>query len=642
MEIIIYIIVGIIIGAVCGFLIAKSQRGGLEAKTASLLSENDRLSSENTQLKEELTTSNQNYQSLSTKYEVLLANKENIEKQAKDELQKANQEKVELQEAFQKQLNEVNKTHEKNCQEIKENLASQQKQQQESYQRELDVKTAEHDKSVEVIKEHQAKEIATLKASFEESKRNWQSEKQTMLDNKQQILDAKEDECQKALAVLKARYEQENANLKAAAEEASKNWQSEKLALESHSKELFDAKDEEYKNAIAAQEKRHNEAIEALKVTFNQTIENLKANMTAATEDILKNRQKEFSDISQKNIKGIVDPLNETIEKMKQAMEGYSKEQSEFSGTMKTNIDTIIKQTETARQSAVELTTALKHDTKVQGDYGEAILDEILSKQGFTEGVHYELQYVMRDEAGRALKDEEGVGLRPDVIFHIDTVRDVIIDSKTNLTEFILFANAQTPEERKEHLEKHVKAIETQVKLLSQKNYFKYHKKTSSRMDYVIMFVPISAAWWEALRYKPSLWREAMDNNVYIADEQTLFAALRIIKLTWTQIAQVNSQKEIFELVNEMVDRVGQFIKSYKAIGEALGKAQTAYNDGEKKLAPGGYSILTTTTKILKKGGQDSKKNPVGKFLDIDDVEQLPDPVALPEFTEEPIPSILC
>lgn len=395
--------------------------------------------------------------------------------------------------------------------------------------------------------------------------------------------------------------------------------------LQQSFKTLMEMKDNEHKAIVAAMERRHDEAMANMRATFNQTIENLKANVKATTEDILKTRQEEFSALSQKNMRSIVDPLNETIAKMREAMEGYSKEQSEFGGTMKTNIETIIKQTETARQSAVELTTALKHDTKVQGDYGEAILDEILSKQGFTEGIHYELQYVMKDESGRALKDEDGVGLRPDVLFHLDTVRDVIIDSKVNLTSFIDFANAKTPEERKLHLEKHVRSIEKQVQLLSRKNYYKYHPKTSNRMDYVIMFVPISAAWWEALRHKPSLWREAMDSNVYIADEQTLFAALRIIRLTWTQIAQVNSQKEIFELVNEMIDRVGQFMKSYKQIGAALASAQLAYNKAEEKLTPGGQSILTTTAKLMKKGAQDSKKNPVSKFIDIDDVEQLPD-----------------
>ena len=594
MEIAIYIIVGIIVGAVIGVLAVIGQKSSIAAKVVSREADIERLSGENEQLKTDLNKSNEERQSLSTTYEVLLANKENIEQNAKAENEKAEKEKSELQQSFQKKLDDERDAHKQKCQEIEE---------------------------------RHLKEIDQLQSTFENSKKE-------LIDNKQLILDAKEKECQKAISVIKERYEQEISNLNTTSEEASKNWQSEKVTLESHNQELLKAKEEEYKNAIAAQEKRHNEAVESMKSTFNQTVENLKANMKAVTEDILKNRQQEFSDLSQKNIKGIVDPLNETIAKMKLAMEGYSKEQSEFSGTMKTNIETIIQQTETARQSAVELTTALKHDTKVQGDYGEAILDEILSKQGFTEGVHYELQYVMKDDNGKALKDEDGTGLRPDVIFHLDTVRDVIIDSKMNLTEFILFANAQTPDERKEHLEKHVKAIESQVKLLSQKNYFKHHKKTSSRMDYVIMFVPISAAWWEALRYKPSLWREAMDNNVYIADEQTLFAALRIIKLTWTQIAQVNSQKEIFELVNEMIDRVGQFMKSYKNIGEALEKAQKAYTDGEKKLAPGGQSILTTTTKLLKKGGQDSTKNPVGKFLDVDEIEQLPEPTVIPELPE--------
>lgn len=396
--------------------------------------------------------------------------------------------------------------------------------------------------------------------------------------------------------------------------------------LQQQMKLVMEMKEREHRVVVQEMERRHDEALANMRASFSQTIDSLKASIKATTEDMLKARQEEFSAASRRDMRGIVEPLNETIAKMKEAMEGYSKEQSEFGGTMRANIETIIKQTETARQSAVELTTALKHDTKVQGDYGEAILDEILSKQGFTEGIHYELQYVMKDENGRALKGEDGVGLRPDVLFHLDTVRDVIIDSKVNLTAFIDFANAKTPEERMMHLERHVKSIERQVQLLSQKNYFKYHAKTSSRMDYVIMFVPISAAWWEALRFKPSLWREAMDNNVYIADEQTLFAALRIIRLTWTQIAQVNSQKEIFELVNEMIDRVGQFMKVYKGIGTALAAAQAAYSKAEEKLTPGGQSILTTTAKLLKKGAQDSKKNPVAKFVDVDDIEQLPEP----------------
>ena len=568
-------IIGLVVGLVIGILVARAQKSALEVKANALSDEAARLKEEIASQKSEMNALVAEKQELATKCEVLATQKDNIEAKAREEAEKHIQEKAALQEAFAQQIASVREDNEQKCKDQEERHAKEIAMLNDSHQRELQSKTAEHEKTISAIKEHHEKELNTLKASFDESRENWMSERRTIDANNQKLLQAKETE---------------------------------------------------HKAVMAAQEKRHDEAVKSMKQTFAETIDHLKANLKAATEDMLKMRQAEFTDINKQNMQSIVDPLNETIAKMKQAMDGYSKEQNEFSGSMKTSIQAIIQQTETARQSAIELTTALKHDTKMQGDYGEAILDEILSKQGFTEGIHYELQYVMKDEAGRELKGEDGKGLRPDVLFHIDTVRDVIIDSKVNLTDFINFANAETPDERKMHLERHVKSIESQVKLLSQKNYFKYHKKTNTRMDYVIMFVPISAAWWEALRYKPSLWREAMDSNVYIADEQTLFAALRIIKLTWTQIAQVKSQKEIFDLVNQMIDRVGQFMKSYKAIGEAIGKAQDAYDKGYEKLTPGGQSILTTTTNLLKLGGRDSKTNPVAKFIDVDEIPALPEP----------------
>lgn len=568
-------IIGLVVGLVIGILVARAQKSALEVKANALSDEAARLKEEIASQKSEMNALAAEKQELATKCEVLATQKDNVEAKAREEAEKYIQAKAAQQEAFAQQMASVKEDNEQKCKDQEERHAKEIAMLNDSHQRELQSKTAEHEKTISAIKEHHEKEVNTLKASFDESRENWMSERRTIDANNQKLLQAKETE---------------------------------------------------HKAVMAAQEKRHDEAVKSMKQTFAETIDHLKANLKAATEDMLKMRQAEFTDINKQNMQSIVDPLNETIAKMKQAMDGYSKEQNEFSGSMKTSIQAIIQQTETARQSAIELTTALKHDTKMQGDYGEAILDEILSKQGFTEGIHYELQYVMKDEAGRELKGDDGKGLRPDVLFHIDTVRDVIIDSKVNLTDFINFANAETPDERKMHLERHVKSIESQVKLLSQKNYFKYHKKTNTRMDYVIMFVPISAAWWEALRYKPSLWREAMDSNVYIADEQTLFAALRIIKLTWTQIAQVKSQKEIFDLVNQMIDRVGQFMKSYKAIGEAIGKAQDAYDKGYEKLTPGGQSILTTTTNLLKLGGRDSKTNPVAKFIDVDEIPALPEP----------------
>ena len=114
-----------------------------------------------------------------------------------------------------------------------------------------------------------------------------------------------------------------------------------------------------------------------------------------------------------------------------------------------------------------------------------------------------------------------------------------------------------------------------------------------------------------------------MEKNVFIADEQTLFAALRIINLTWTQIAQAQNHERVYALANEMLDRVGQFMKKYQAIGKALENATKAYEDGEKKLLPGGQSILQTCGKLEKLGAKQSDKNPLPQLTDIDEIPSL-------------------
>lgn len=421
----------------------------------------------------------------------------------------------------------------------------------------------------------------------------------------------------------------EIAHLQKQIEEETYRNQQELLKKEEECSQQLNALETKHDELYAEQDKRHQDSVSAMKETFSSTINNLKTELKAVTEDMLKQRQQEFSNSSRSTMQDIISPLNQTIDAMKLKMEEYSKEQGKFSGSMEANIQAIIRQTEAASKSAEELTTALKHSSKVQGDYGELVLSELLTSQGLIEGIHYVVQYTEKDENGLELKDENGQGLRPDIVLHLDTKRDVIIDSKLNLTDFTNFANAQTQEERDLHLAKHIKSMENQVKLLSSKNYTRYHKGTNARMDYVIMFVPISAALWEALRHKRTLWREAMEKNVFIADEQTLYAALRIIRLTWTQIEQMNSQQEIFNLANEMLNRVNQFLVQYRNIGGKLKEAQSAYEQGLDKLTPGGYSIITTAKKLVQKGAKASKSSPLQEFIDIDDVEQLPEPQKL-------------
>ena len=375
------------------------------------------------------------------------------------------------------------------------------------------------------------------------------------------------------------------------------------------------------------------ELLTAQQAKFDETIAKVTAQMRDATDEMLKKRQEEFSASSNTSLGQIVNPLKETIDKMKEAMKENTIKQTEIGGEIKTQALNMMRQSEAAKNSADELTRVFRHAGRVQGNWGEIILDELLESQGLTKGVHYEIQSSIRDSAGDVVRNVDDHGMRPDVILHLDQKRDVIIDSKVSLTAFMDYVNAEDEADRQRYLKAHVDSIRKHVKELSTKDYSSYVKPPKVRMDYVIMFVPNTGALWTAITAQPDLWRNAMDSNVYIADEQTLFAALRIINLTWTQITQAQNHEKVFELANELMDRVGQFMGRYKSIGDALSKAVKAYDDGEKKLQPGGQSILQTCGKLRKLGAKQSAKNPLPQLDDdADDAETAGE---LPESGQE-------
>lgn len=448
--------------------------------------------------------------------------------------------------------------------------------------------------------------------------------KQQALVAKNEMLQAQlETQKQEAQQMLRDAKEEWSSQLEMAKQEAERRNQTLLVEKEKTYREALEAKDAACREMLAGQEKRHAEAMEAQQARFEEIMAKVSAQVKSATDDMLKQRQKEFAESSHENLGQIVNPLRETIDKMKQAMTENTLKQTSMSSEMKANIEHMMRQSAAAQKSAEELTRVFKHGTKVQGDWGETVLDELLEAQGLTRGVHYDVQSVIRDGSGQVIKSEEGSLMRPDVILHLDLRREVIIDSKVSLTAFIDYVNAETEDERQQYLKAHIESIQKHVKELSVKDYSSYIQSPKVKMDYVIMFVPHTGALWTALNAQPDLWRKAMDKNVFIADEQTLFAALRIINLTWTQITQVQNHEKVYALANEMLDRVGQFMKKYQALGKALDNAKSAYEDGEKKLQPSGQSILQTCGKLLKLGAKQSDRNPLPQLVDIDDVPAI-------------------
>ncbi|MCQ2077708.1 MAG: DNA recombination protein RmuC [Bacteroidaceae bacterium] len=362
------------------------------------------------------------------------------------------------------------------------------------------------------------------------------------------------------------------------------------------------------KENLDSLETRHKEDLKVQRESFDATMELVKAEMKEATETLLKQRQEEFTTSSHNNIANIVTPLQQSIKDMKEAMDKNSRSQLDLGGQMKSQIEQMINQSQATKLSADELARVFKHESKIQGDWGETILKELLDSQGLTQGIHYDTQYSIRDASGKVVKTDEGNILRPDVILHLDTRREVIIDSKVSLTAFMNYVNADNDLDKSKFLKAHIDSIERHVKELAVKDYSSYIQPPKVKMDYVLMFVPHAGALWTAINAQPDLWRKAMERNVYIIDEQSLFGAIKIINLMWTQIAQAENHKEVYRLADEILNRVGQFMKSMDNIGGALEKASQAYTDSINKLQDGKQSICTTCKQLEKLGAKQNKK----------------------------------
>lgn len=352
-------------------------------------------------------------------------------------------------------------------------------------------------------------------------------------------------------------------------------------------------------------EKRHKESADQMNARFQETIALMKEEVQNSTRQLLRDRQTEFAAMSQEKLNSIMEPLNRNIASMQEAVKENTLKNTGFNGELQQGIKSVLEQSLKAKESADKLVSALTLSNKGQGNWGERILTELLESTGMKEGIHFHTQEFIQ-ENGRRVLGEAGSGLQPDVILHIEKGHDVVVDSKVSLKAFFNFNDAETPMERDKYLAEHISSLKKHVKELAGKDYAKH---LTGALDYVIMFVPITQALYVATQKDPSLWREAMEQRVYIADEQTLFAALKIIDLNWRQQAQADNHAQIFKLADEMLDRIRQFLEHMQKMGKALDGAQKSYNDAYQKLSEGQQSIAKTCRKLTDLGAKYDKKN---------------------------------
>ncbi len=341
---------------------------------------------------------------------------------------------------------------------------------------------------------------------------------------------------------------------------------------------------------------------------FSEQLKTAKEQLANVAHQILEQNTVKLKEQSTESISNITRPLKDAISDMRKALADNMKDSAEHSASFREQIRMMIDSNREIGEKAESLANVLRRDNKIAGNMGEIILGDLLASQGLTEGIHYEVQARLRDENGKAIKnDETGREMQPDVILHYPQGQDAIIDAKVSLVAYQKYVNAETPEEKERYLQEHIKSVRQHVNELARKDYSKYVKAPREAVDFVIMFMPFESSLQLALANDSTLWRDAFQRKVFVTGEQNLLGILHMIHIAWVQNQQAENQEKVFGIAEQLLDRLGDFIKRYNALGDTLVKVQKDYDYANNKLLTGAQSVVKKGRELVDMG---AKENP--------------------------------
>ncbi len=330
---------------------------------------------------------------------------------------------------------------------------------------------------------------------------------------------------------------------------------------------------------------------------------------------ILEEKSKKFTDQNKQHIGEILNPLREQLGDFRKKVEDVYEKETKDRLSLFHEITHLKSLNEKMSQDAINLTNALKGESKTRGDWGEVILEKVLEHSGLTKGREYEIQAQYRDNENKILK--------PDVIVHLPNQRDVVIDSKVSLVDYEHYYASEDEHERQQALKRHVTSIKTHINGLSKKNYEELVGLNS--LDMVLMFVPIEPALMLAFEADDSLFQEAFKQGIFLVSPSTLSMNLQIIHNIWRYEYQNQNAQEIAKSAGDLYDKFTGFIQALNDIGDKLDKAKGAYDTAYGRLIDGKGNLVSRVEKIRELGSLKTKKN-------------LPDDIllkALPDKEEE-------
>ena len=341
---------------------------------------------------------------------------------------------------------------------------------------------------------------------------------------------------------------------------------------------------------------------------MDRQVEATKQELALRTQELLRQNADRLKQENSEHMTLLTTPLREAISEMRRALEDTTKHSAEDNASLRELLAQMMRSNREIGEQAELLANVLRRDSQAAGYMGEVILGDLLAAQGLVEGVHYESQPYLRDAKGRKARNEDtGSAMRPDFILHYPQGQDVVIDSKVSMAAYERYVNATDPEEKAKALKAHIQSVRKHVDELAGKDYSRYLDPGRQAVDFVLMFMPFESSLQLALANDPSLWHEAFERKVFITSEQNLTAILHMIHVAWVQNQQAQNQRLVFGLAEQLIDRLGDFIKRYTALGERLEQAKRAFDDCGKKLYAGNQSVVKKAHELIDMG---AKENP--------------------------------
>ena len=346
--------------------------------------------------------------------------------------------------------------------------------------------------------------------------------------------------------------------------------------------------------------------LEKLQAEKVKLAEELRDSFRAVANDIMRERTEDLD----KRTKETLSPLREDLKRFGEQVDKTYQEEARERFNLKDSIEKLILRSQEISQETTSLTRALRGDSKVQGDWGELVLERILDQSGLIRGEHYFVQETLRDESGAVITtgDNRG-GLRPDVIVRYPNRGAIVIDSKVSLTAYARYVAAETDAERDQALKEHLLSLRKHINELSGKRYEEY---TEGSPNFVMLFIPNEPAYTIALAHDPTLWEEAYRKNVVLINGTNLIAALRMAQDMWQRDSQQRNVLQIVDEAGKLYDKFATFSETFLKIESKLEDAQKAFGEAKGQLRDGRGDILGRFDKLKALGAKTKKALPGG------------------------------